>query len=790
MEARRAKRLSLVIRSAAALGATALGVLVPFSVARTEEPEPLEKGEADVAIPFIRKNCFECHEKKSKETDLVLLPLVERGSYERERALWRKVQERIQNREMPPDEAKLQPTQAERDALLAWTHRALAAADEKNRIPGDPGRVTLRRLNRAEYNYTVQDLLGVKPRPADEFPADDVGYGFDRIGDVLSLPPLLLERYFAAAESIASEAILDWKTVKLRAGADELKAKGTNSGPRDDSLVLYSNGRAEATLKVPFPGEYVLRVKAYGDQAGPDPARMNVLVNGAVAESFDVKATQGQAQVYETKVTVEAGERVFAAAFTNDYYKPDDPDPKNRDRNLAVTYVELEGPSTQPPLPWAHKTYVTKRPAAGAKSPARKAVAREVLGPLASRAFRRPAKPEELERFAKLVDLAMNEGESFERGIQLALEAILVSPSFIFRLELDTVRDPSATDVRVETLDEYALASRLSYFLWSSLPDEDLTADAAAGTLRKNLDQQVRRLIADPRSDRLVEQFAVQWLHLRRFDAFVPDPKTFPDFDEDLRAAARAETCELFRTILKENRSAQDLVLAPFTFVNERLARHYGIEGVSGKEMRKVDVPAGRGGILGHASILMATSNPTRTSPVKRGRWILDVLLDDPPPPPLPGVDSLKDESPQVAAKSVRERLANHRSKKECATCHARMDALGFALERFDASGALREMEGDQPVDDTGTLPDGHTLQGPAGLRDWLAARPAKIARSLARKLLIFGIGRGTSGADEAALDSLVESLGPDEKVDDLIVGLTKLDAFQKRSKDGVKQWK
>lgn len=783
-------RATALRRPAFLVGLTA-AALLPLHAGRGQDTEPLEKGWGDLAVPFLRKNCLECHGEDHAQNDneLSILSLLDAKAIDGERPLWRKVRERVRYGEMPPAEARVFPTKEDRESFVAWAKRASGSALQ------DPGRVVVRRLNRAEYDYTVQDLLGVKPRAQDELPADDVGYGFDRIGSVLSLPPLLLERYVQLAEQISKEAILDWKPVKVHLDASELRLKGTEGGPRDSFLVLWSNGRAEAPARVPWAGEYAIRARAYGDQAGPDPARMALLVDGKKVQTFDVPAPNaGEAKVHEAKVTLDAGEHVLAAAFTNDFFDKNNPDPKQRDRNLAVGWIEVEGPLQEPAIPQAQRTWFLQRPPAKAKPEARQKLARELLVPFASRAWRRPVKPEEVEKLVKLVELAVTEGESWERGLQLAVEAVLCSPGFLFRPET-AQREPApegAKDAgRVETIDEYALASRLSYFVWSSLPDDELVREAQAGTLRKNLEPQVRRLLADPKASRLAEQFATQWLHLRRLETFVPDAKAFPSFDDDLRHAARAETLALFLACVQENRPVLDLVDAPFSFVNERLARHYGIEGVTGSELKRVEVPEARRGLLGHASVLLATSNPTRTSPVKRGRWVLDVILDDPPPPPTPGADSLKDDGTPFAAKNIRERLAHHREKKECAVCHARMDPLGFALEHYDATGAWRDMDGSEPVDSSGSLPDGTKIDGVPGLRTYLRAHGRQVARSLAKKLLVFGLGRGATAGDDAALDQLVDQLGPDWKLADTIVALTKLDAFQKRRRDkGGATWR
>ncbi|HZV01446.1 MAG TPA: DUF1592 domain-containing protein, partial [Planctomycetota bacterium] len=564
------------------------------------------------------------------------------------------------------------------------------------------------------------------------------------------------------------------RTIQARRTAADLTLKDATGADKSGWKVLYTTGRVEASFRVPRTGEHTLRVRAYGEHTGAEVVKVALLADDKEIKRFDVPGDEKKPDLLEVKLRLDTGDRKISVSFLNGG------DAKKHDRRLGIDYVELEGPPEKGGLPWAHATYFDKRPPLGAKPEVRKALAKEVLAPVASRAWRRPARPDELEKLAKLVELAVTENESWERGLQLALQAILCSPSFIFRLELEAQRKGDA-----EVLDEHALATRLSYFLWSSLPDDELKNEADQGTLRKNIVAETKRLLADPRASRLTEQFAVQWLHLRRLDGFVPDPGAFPNFDDALRQAARSETEHLFETILREDRPVRDLVDADFTFVNERLARHYGIEGVSGAEMQRVPAPPERRGLLGHASVLMATSNPTRTSPVKRGRWVLEVLLDEPPPPPVAGADSFTDS--ERAAKTLRERLEIHRSKPECATCHSRMDPLGFALERFDPIGAIREKDGENPIDDEGALPDKTKLAGATGLRTWLAARSGRIARALAKKLLIFATGRGSIAGDEDPLDQVIDACAPDYKLQDLIVALVQLDAFQKRRANGGK---
>lgn len=736
-----------------------------------QDPEPSTAQPAPVTSPdhardlgaFFSRWCRECHAPPGTETDL--RALADEGASRAAPHLLRLVQERLAQGEMPPDDAPAPPPEA-REAALRW----IAAAAPPPPAP----RVALRRLNRQEYDRAVRDLLGVSCRPGrDSFPRDDVGHGFDTVGDVLGVSPLLVEKLQRAAERVAAEAVLVWRPLKARVEAERM------GGERQGRLAwLYSEGELSTELQVPVAGEYRLRVRACGDQAGPDPARMALRAAERELTRVEVAAPREAPQVYELRARLPAGRVRLGLAFVNDYYRPEDPDPKQRDRNLGVDWVEVEGPVSAPQLPPFHAGVVDRFPAAGADP---RPAARELLRPLLRRATRGQAGPAELERLVELLAGAVADGEGFARGLQLALEALLVSPRFLFRLE----RDPDPRDPSPHLVSELELAARLSFFLWGSLPDERLLDLAEAGGLRAGLAREARRMLDDPRASALTEDFAGQWLGLRRLEEVTPDPATYPDFDEELRAAMRAETELLFEAVLREDRGALDLIAAPFTFLNERLARHYGVSGVEGPRFRRVPAPSGRAGILGHASLLTLTSNPTRTSPVKRGKLILEQLLDDPPPPPPPGAGDLPDSREAAARASLRERLARHRREAACASCHARMDALGLGLERFDGIGALRTHdEGGFPIDDQAELPGGARLAGPEGLREHLRRSGRAFVRALLGKLLVYGVGRGLAPGDEAELRAIVLRLERDEvpwRFQALLVSLVETRAFQSR---------
>ncbi len=413
-----------------------------------------------------------------------------------------------------------------------------------------------------------------------------------------------------------------------------------------------------------------------------------------------------------------------------------------------------------------------------------RAAAREILALFATRAFRRPATEGEVERLLKLYDQAEKEGERFEHRVRLALSAVLVSPHFLFRVERDP---PKAKPGTAYPIGEYELASRLSYFLWSTMPDEELFALAAKNELRKNLAAQLQRMLKDPKSAAFVRNFAGQWLTLRKLDTVTPDAKTFPTFDAELRAAMRMETELFFEAILKEDRSILDLLDADFSFVNERLAKHYGIEGVTGKEFRRVKLPAHRGGILTQASILTLTSNPTRTSPVKRGKWVLDQIFNTPPPPPPPDVPELKEEKRLTG--SLRQVMEMHRANALCASCHQKMDPIGFAFENYDAIGAWRDRDGQAAIDPSGTLPGGPSFQGPAELKTILKSKKELFARCLAEKMLTYALGRGLEYYDRCAVDKILDALGHnDYRSSTILVEVVKSEPFQLRTATGGKR--
>jgi hypothetical protein len=614
------------------------------------------------AAPVLATHCAPCHAAPAARGG-VTLTAFRPGAVERD-PIREKAAAAVRTGTMPPaDRPPLSP--AERDVLEAWFDAA-PAGGAGDAAPGE--RVGVRRLNRTEYNNTIRDLVGPDLRPADDFPADDTGYGFDNNGDVLSLPPLLFEKYLTAAERVVDAAFRDAATRRRLLN------------PPPDVVPL-------ALRKVVLPERDHVR---------------NRLV------------------------------------LSKDDLPP--PDPVGAERRRAYP----------------------------------------VLMAFADRADRRPATHDEVERLLRFVEDAVRTGEGAEHGTRVAFRAILCSPQFLFRIE-------SGAGAAGGRVNDFELASRLSYFLWSSTPDEELFAHAARGTLRRgnNLVRQVRRMLRDPKARALGESFAPQWLRTRGLKEFAPDPARFPDFDEPLRAAMAEETERFFDAVVREDRSVLDFLDADYTFVNERLARHYGLDGVRGDEFRRVSLAGTpRRGVVTQAAVLAVTSNPTRTSPVRRGRWLLDNILGAPPAAAPPGVEQLREAA--EAGTTVRQRMERHRTDPSCAACHAAMDPLGFGLESFDATGAARAHDGRVPIDASGVLPDGRAFDGPAGLRAVLSERRPAFARCLTEKLLTYALGRGLGRADRPAVADVARKLADnDYRFSALVLALVHSDPFQTRTGRG-----
>lgn len=601
----------------------------------------------------------------------------------------------------------------------------------------DAGHVTARRLNRAEYNNTVRDLLAIDFQPAADFPADDFGSGFDNNGDVLSLSPLLMEKYLAAAETIAKAAVLP-APIPKPASVRHYRGENRGSLKSPGLLVLHH---------FPAEGDYTLVVSVGGR---PDPLRIAFSLDRESLPAPKIERTVDNRGSIEIHIHETPGDHLLQAELVPD--GPPVPDlefesgrSKKPLREPSIAFIEIRGPynAVAPPPPESHRRVFTCTDTSGPRS---LACARIDLANLARRAYRRPVTDSEIDGLLRFVQTALQQGDSFDQGIQVALTAMLVSPHFLFRIE----RAPHS---------QFELATRLSYFLWSSIPDEQLFRLAKNGRLGDPdvLEAQVRRMLADTKARALVENFGAEWLQLRTLDQAQPDPNRFPGFDDALRRDMRRETELFFQSIIREDRSILDFIDARYTFANARLAKFYGLPAIDSNQFQRVPLPPGshRGGVITQAAILTASSFPTRTSPVLRGKWILDNLLNAPPPPPPPDVPNLVENSAEAPA-GMRRQLDAHRSNPVCNGCHAAMDPLGFGLENFDAIGRWRASDGDLPIDATGRLPNGKTFDGPDGLKQILLADKTIFTKCLAEKLMTYALGRNLEEYDQPAIESIV----------------------------------
>jgi hypothetical protein len=589
----------------------------------------------------------------------------------------------------------------------------------------DPGRVTLHRLNNAEYNNTVHDLLGTELRPADDFPADDRGYGFDNVADVLRLSPLALELYEAAAEALIADTLAT--TTSMSAQDFEVMSDASVGSSLDGGWLFFSSGTASITANAPIAGMYRVSVRAYGQQAGPDPARLSIEVPNQAAVVIDVPAVEASPAVYEATFTLPAGSVLVTIGFVNDYYD----DVTGADRNLWVDGVTVDGPLDGPVIDGERRDRILICDQLGDQG-----CQTTILAAFAKRAWRRPAADDEVARLRALVDVAVAEGDTPEAGLRLALQQVLVSPHFIFRVELD----PDPASVTPHPLTGWELASRLSYFLWSTMPDDALFAAAESGALVDDpaeLERQALRMLDDPKAVAMIDNFAGQWLFTRALGDQDPDYTLFPDYDVELEDAMREETRRYFAAFLAEDIPMDQFLVGDFTYVNDRLAEHYGLPAPGSPEdlVRVSLAGTPRRGFLTQASFLRVTSRPKRTSPVLRGKWVLDNLLCTPPRPPPPGVEGLPDEGTTTG--SIRDQLEAHISDPVCASCHRVMDPLGFGLDNFDAIGRFRTEDSGYPIDATGVLADGTPFDGAIEMTQQLAANP-KVYRCMVEKLYTY----------------------------------------------------
>ena len=707
--------------------------------------------------------CLDCHESPRPKGDLDLAAILESPD-ETPAGTWDLISTHLRGRTMPPAKYRQRPTDSDYHLMLAWT--------DSRRSTGSSGEVTLRRLNVTEYRNTIRDLLDVEFDADSFFPDDDVGYGFDTIGDVLTMSPLLTERYLDAAERIAAEAIQDPDEPEFptrRFEGDNLSVQG--AGRRHQTGVrLHSRGGAVARSDLSRAGRYRIRYSAWGEQAGPDPVRMAVRTGNRRLARHDVPEVRSAPGIRTVEAMLPAGEVDIGVYFTNDYYRPEEKDRTKRDRNAVVEWIEIEGP-LDAPLIGAFQQQLPSSPTDA------DAWLDEVLKQFLPRLWRGPVATEERRELAAMAREVNTTDASRERILRTAITAALVSPRFLYRLETM----PGETSVPLEA---HELATRLSYFIWSSTPPDWLLQMAAAGELDEAEGRRsaVEGLLEDPRSRAVAENFATQWLQIRDLTDRRPDPERYPGIDEALLSSMQQETILYFDELLRNNHEIDTLLSSDFTFIDSRLASHYDLPPPDGEGFVRVDLEktAHPGGLLYHAGVMTATSNPTRTSIVKRGKWVLEALLDQPPPPPPPGIDGLPEDGGHSTA-SLREQMERHRADPSCAACHVRMDALGFALEELDAVGRIRQTDQGEPIDARGELPDGRIINGPQELGAVLREDPA-VHRSLANHLLIYAIGRGLTPADESSVQRMVEELGQEPTIRRLVQEIVEMEIFRMRT--------
>jgi hypothetical protein len=658
---------------------------------------------------------------------------------------------------------------APQDAIAAAEGGAEASVPPR---PIDPQRVTIHRLNRSEYNNTVRDLFGTRRRPADEFPQDDRGFGFDNIADVLSVSPLHLELYDRAAEALVDEALGPPAVAPVRTQFEAETLRGTVGQRTANGWNLWSNGEITASPMLPGPGRYRFTVRAWQSRAGTEDARMALDVDGSVVRTVNVPNLVASPGEFTAEFTAMRGGAVqVGAVFLNDYLSPD----RSEDRNLFVDWLRVEGPLDGAMPPASRGRWITCDPAMAGEDPC----AAQVLSRFGRRAWRRPLTEGEVRAiWARFRGVTRMHDGSWEDAIRLSMRAMLVSPNFVFRVEVD----PNLNDPTPRALTDHELAARLSYFLWSSMPDEALDRAADAGTLRDpaTLRAQIARMLEDPKARGFVENFSGQWLYTRMLEDHETLAARFPRFDAAVRAGMRAETEAYFEHFLRTDTAMSEFLTADYSFIDERLAGYYGVTLPAGMGVRRVSLAeTPRLGLLMQGALLTVTSHADRTSPVKRGQWVLQQLLCTPPPPPPPSVEGLPMEA--VPSGSLRQRFEAHRNQPLCRACHEQMDPIGFGLENFDAVGIHRTMDGTFPVDPTGVMPDGTPFDGPQSLAR-IVQRDARFPRCVTRQMLTYALGRGLDERDDPQVNALVSDwVTRGQKLRELVESIALSPAFTQR---------
>ena len=785
-------------------GLTACCALLAASVAlRAGEPSPQAAIPSSTPSPeraTLDRYCVSCHNSRARAGGLALdtADLARVGA---DPATWEKVVRKIRGRMMPPA-GMPRPDEATYDSLASHLEVAL---DRTATARPNPGRTdTFRRLSRIEYQNAVRDILALDIDVSSLLPRDDASHGFDNVSNG-ELSPTLLERYLAAAQKVSRAAVGG----PLPSPASHVVVLPADLTQEDhlEGLPLGTRGGTIFRYTFPLHAVYEFQIRLARDrnenvEGLTEPQQIELSVDGSVAQTFTVKPNRNQSGAYYAdeavdkdlrfRIGVGAGPHDVAVTFPRKTFALEETERQpslahfNMDRHprvqIALYSVSITGPFQLGEVietPSRRRLFVCN-PAA---STSEEACARQIVSKVARRAFRRDVTSADLEAPMRFYRQARAEG-GVEAGIEMAVRAVLASTEFLFRIERDPKGVAAKTPYRVSDVE---LASRLSFFLWSSVPDDELLDLAVSRRLSQpaTLERQVKRMLADPKADALVTNFASQWLYLRNLAAASPDARQFPDFDDNLRQAFRRETELFFQSILREDRSALDLLRADYTYVNERLAKHYGIPNVYGSRFRRVALGENsvRSGLLGHGSVLTVTSYANRTSPVLRGKWILENIAGTPPPPPPANVPLLQETDADGRVLSMRERMVQHRSRPECASCHRLMDPAGLSMENFDAIGRWRtRTESGSAVDASGGLPDGSTFDGVNGLRTALLRRPELFVGTLTEKLMTYGLGRGIEYHDAPSIRAIVRNAqARDYQFSSLVLGIVRSDPFQMR---------
>lgn len=744
------------------------------------------------ASKIVQTYCVTCHNENLKTANLLLDQAIS-GTIKDQPATWEKVVRRLRARSMPPV-GMPRPEENEYKFLVDHLENGLdlhAAANP------NPGRSVPHRLNRAEYANAVRDVLNLEVNIEELLPSDPAsGHGFDNIADVLTLSPLLMERYITAAKTISRLAVgnpkqpTEVKTYLLPDNMDQ-------EDRVDDSLPFASRGGTAFQHYFPVDGEYVIRATLHSVPVGiyagkvdgfSKSQQLEIRLDNALLDRFKVGGDEQSAVTLETRVNIKAGMRNVGVSFLKDTTKAEVIRKYRVDGEFGgakVKLVEVDGPydfSGVGDTPSRKKIFSCKPDSVSEELNC----ANQIITDLATLAYRRLVKDEDVQRLTTLFKAGREQGD-FDSAISLVIQGILISPDFLFRVE----NDPEGIESGIAyTIDDLEFASRLSFFLWSSIPDKELIDLALEGKLRDQsvLDKQLQRMLKDPKSLAVIQNFASQWLHVRNLDLLSPpDPAVFPEYNHNLKSAFKKEIELLFTHVIEEDKSILDFLESDYSFVNEQLARHYGIPDVHGNHFRKVSLTdESRWGLLGKGAVLTVTSYATRTSPTLRGKWVLDNILGTPPPPPPPDIPSLK-EDPQSMKMSMRERMAQHRNNPVCASCHSLMDPLGLALENFDAIGTYREVNLDKsPIDASGVLPNGIEFTGPSQLREALWSGREQFIGTFVERILIYALGRGLEYYDMRAVRKIIrESAEQDYRWSAVIMQVVQSQPFQMRRSAG-----